>query len=96
VRVDFGLAFDSGPVREAVRARLGDDRMADLAGDGRTIGPAAAIRRAGERLVEGDLAGDRGSASELRLVDGGVEVRLAGPGPPAGAKQAAAVARRRR
>jgi DNA-binding SARP family transcriptional activator/predicted ATPase len=95
VRIDFGLAFDSGPVREAVRARLGDDRMADLAGDGRTIGPAAAVRRAGERLVDDDLAGDTASAAELRLIDGGVEVRLAGPGPPVEARPAAAMARRR-
>ncbi len=57
VRVDFGLAHDLGPVRATVAERLGQDRLADLSGDGRVIGLAAAVRRAGERLL-----GDEGAA----------------------------------
>ena len=57
VRVDFGLAHDLGPVRATVAERLGQDRLADLGGDGRVIGLAAAVRRAGERLL-----GDEGAA----------------------------------
>jgi predicted ATPase len=57
VRVDFGLAQDLGPVRETVTARLGQARMADLGGDGRVIGLAAAVRRAGERLLDDDTTG---------------------------------------
>ena len=41
VRIDFGLAYDAGPVRAAVAERLGEQRMADLAGDGLAIGLAA-------------------------------------------------------
>jgi predicted ATPase/DNA-binding SARP family transcriptional activator len=51
VRVDFGLARDLGPVREAVVRRLGRERAADLAADGRVIGLAATVRRAAERLL---------------------------------------------
>jgi tetratricopeptide (TPR) repeat protein len=53
VRVDFGLAQDLTPVRLAVAERLGAARADDLAGDGRVIGLGAAIRRAGERLLDG-------------------------------------------
>lgn len=51
VRVDFGLARDLGPVRTAVEGRLGPERAADLAADGRVIGLAATVRRAAERLL---------------------------------------------
>ena len=51
VRVDFGLARDLGPVRASVTDQLGEARAADLARDGRVIGLAAAVRRAGERLL---------------------------------------------
>ncbi|HET6951449.1 MAG TPA: BTAD domain-containing putative transcriptional regulator [Acidimicrobiales bacterium] len=80
VRIDFGLAYDSGPVTAAVAKCLGERRMADLAGDGRTIGPAAAVRRAADRLLDRTGSGRR---SELRLIEGEVAVHLAGPGPPA-------------
>ena len=52
VRVDFGLAPDLGPVRAAVTRQLGERRAADLGGDGRVIGLPAAVRRAGERLLD--------------------------------------------
>ncbi len=51
VRVDFGLAHDLGPVRARLAERLGADRLADLGGDGRVIGLAAAVHRAGEHLL---------------------------------------------
>jgi predicted ATPase/DNA-binding SARP family transcriptional activator len=51
VRVDFGLARDLGPVRASVVDRLGEARAADMGRDGRLIGLAAAVRRAGERLL---------------------------------------------
>ena len=51
VRVDFGLALDLGPLRQGLVERLGADRVADLAQDGRVIGLRAAVRRAVERLL---------------------------------------------
>jgi DNA-binding SARP family transcriptional activator/predicted ATPase len=77
VRVDFGLAYDGGPVRHAVAERLGEARLADLAGDGRAIGLAAQVRRAAARLQD---AGPRDWAAPLRLVEGGVEIRIGAVG----------------
>ena len=74
VRVDFGLAYDGGPVRAAVAERLGAERTADLAGDGRVIGLAAQVRRAVAFLLDPDIEADR--AAPLRLVEGGMEVRI--------------------
>ena len=51
VRVDFGLALDLGPLRGRLVDRLGADRVADLAHDGRVIGLRPAVRRAVERLL---------------------------------------------
>jgi hypothetical protein len=77
VRIDFGLAYDGGPVRHAVAERLGEARLADLAGDGRAIGLAAQVRRAAARLQD---AGPRDRAAPLRLVEGGVEIRIGAVG----------------
>lgn len=65
VRVDFGLARDLGPVREAVERRLGPARAADLAADGRVIGLAASVRRAAERLLGESRGG--GAGAETRV-----------------------------
>jgi DNA-binding SARP family transcriptional activator/predicted ATPase len=51
VRVDFGLAYDDGTVRRAVAEALGDERAADLAGDGRAIGLERAVRRGVDLLL---------------------------------------------
>ena len=51
VRVDFGLALDLNPLRQGLVERLGADRVADLAQDGRVIGLRPAVRRAVERLL---------------------------------------------
>ena len=51
VRVDFGLAHDVAPLREELSRRLGADRVADLARDGRVIGLRASVRRAIDRLL---------------------------------------------
>jgi predicted ATPase/DNA-binding SARP family transcriptional activator len=75
VRIDFGLAYDAGPVRAAVAERLGQARMDDLAGDGLAIGLEAQVRRAADQLL--DSRADRGAP--LRLVEGGVEIRIGGP-----------------
>ncbi len=72
VRVDFGLAPDLGPVRAAVTERLGEHAEVRLGRDGRVIGLAAAVRRAGERLFD-DTTED--AMSE------------AGLGPPIGARR---------
>ncbi|HKE77278.1 MAG TPA: BTAD domain-containing putative transcriptional regulator [Acidimicrobiales bacterium] len=59
VRVDFGLAYDDAALRTAVADRLGAERAADMAGEGRAIGVAAAARRATEMLLDADEpAGD--------------------------------------
>jgi len=79
VRIDFGLAYDAGPVRAAVAERLGEHRTADLAGDGLAIGLAAQVRRAADQLLE--RRADRGAP--LRLVEGGVEIRIGGVARPA-------------
>ena len=55
VRVDFGLAYDDAPVRREVAERLGAERAADLAGDGRAIGLARAIGRAADLLLSGQM-----------------------------------------
>jgi predicted ATPase len=74
VRVDFGLAHDLGPVRAAVVASVGEHRAADLGGDGRVIGLAAAVRRAGEWLLD-----DAG----FTLLDDATPGRPDGPATPA-------------
>jgi predicted ATPase len=51
VRVDFGLVHDLEPLRATLVERLGAERVVDLAGDGRVIGLAAVVRRAGDRLL---------------------------------------------
>ena len=62
VRVDFGLAYDDTALRAAVAGRLGAERAADMAGDGRAIGVAAAARRATELLLDAEEpAGDEPS-----------------------------------
>lgn len=68
VRVDFGLAHDLGPVRARVAERLGPDRLADLGRDGRVIGLAGAVRRAGEHLLaeEGVVAVSAATTSTPR------------------------------
>jgi DNA-binding SARP family transcriptional activator/predicted ATPase len=78
VRVDFGLAYDAGPVRRTLAERLGEERLAAHAAEGRTIGLAALVRRASDRLLVGGVGGESGPG--LRLVDGGAEIRLGGPG----------------
>jgi DNA-binding SARP family transcriptional activator/predicted ATPase len=77
VRVDFGLAYDAGPVRRTLAERLGEDAMAARAAEGRAIGLAALVRRASDRLLVG-VGGESGPG--LRLVDGGAEIRLSDPG----------------
>ena len=74
VRVDFGLAYDSGPLRLTLADRLGEKRLAAYATEGRAIGLAALVRRAADRLLVGGVGGEPGPG--LRLVDGGAEVRL--------------------
>jgi DNA-binding SARP family transcriptional activator/predicted ATPase len=69
VRVDFGLAHDLGPLRASLADRLGEARTADLGGDGRVIGLAAAVRRAGERLLDG--VADGAGVPERAGVPGG-------------------------
>ena len=78
VRVDFGLAYDAGPLRRTLAERLGEQRLAAHAAEGRAIGLAALVRRASDRLLVGGVGGESGP--ELRLVDGGAEIRLGGPG----------------
>jgi hypothetical protein len=51
VRVDFGLAYDDGAVRQAVAEALGPERAADLGGDGRAIGLDRAVRRGVDLLL---------------------------------------------
>jgi DNA-binding SARP family transcriptional activator/predicted ATPase len=74
VRVDFGLAYDSGPVRRTLAERLGEERLAARAAEGRAIGLAALVRRAADQLLVGGVGGE--PAPGLRLVDGGAEIRL--------------------
>ena len=57
--------------------RLGEDRMADLAAEGRAIGLAALVRRASDQLLDGGVGGEPGPG--LRLVDGGADDPRAGP-----------------
>jgi hypothetical protein len=78
VRVDFGLAYDAGPLRRTLAERLGEERLAAHAAEGRAIGLAALVRRASDRLLVGGVGGESGP--ELRLVDGGAEIRLGRPG----------------
>jgi hypothetical protein len=73
VRVDFGLAYDIAPVRHTLAERLGEERMADLAAEGRAIGLAALLRRASDQLLDGGVGGEPGPG--LRLVDGGAQMR---------------------
>ncbi len=87
VRVDFGLAYDGGPVRSAVAERLGAERTADLAGDGRVIGsggPGAAGRR--PAAGPGDRGRPGGPAAAGRGGHGGPDRRGAPrPGRGSGA-----------
>jgi DNA-binding SARP family transcriptional activator/predicted ATPase len=73
VRVDFGLAYDDAALRRALTDELGAERVADLAGHGRAIGIAAALRRAAELLADGDPPADASGPPvrpALRLVGG--------------------------
>jgi hypothetical protein len=78
VRVDFGLAYDAGPIRRRLAERLGEERLAAHAAEGRTIGLAALVRRTSDRLLVGGVGGEPGPG--LRLVEGGAEIHLGLPG----------------